>query len=446
VIDCGRVRELINDRRTSTPKLIACWCARASAKQRAGRAGRVQPGLCLKLFSSHTEQQIMQERSEPELKRIPLEEVCLTILATGLAKNCKEFLGRAPEPPPDDAIVGALKTLSEVGAVSLPAPDLVLDRRGGAGRHEKLTSLGRHLARLPVDVRVGKMLIYGALFLCIEPIVTIAACLSASKSVFVSSLDDTGTKAKQSVFLDQQSDFLTLRNVYEAYRKADAIGKARAFCRDNCLNNSSLREIQDARIHYLDLLCRLGFLDRKLIGYDGRSLDERTLSTSTYNSYGNSDSMIHTVILSGMYPNCAQLAYVQGNNQTLMQRTERLAIHSSSVNSSYKLPSRTASRWMVFHEKFGTSNRVSVSISCFIEPIAIMLFGTTSLDIKHTQRKAVVDGWIELEIAAKTACLIRELRNRLDVLLKEAFDDRSWAKSSESVRKELVAGVARLVM
>ncbi len=378
----------------------------------------------------------MKERAEPELKRIPLEEACLTILATGLATSCNDFLSRAPEPPILDAIEEAINTLQEIGAVSMPLGENTRHRK------ESLTSLGRHLSRFPVNVRVGKMLVYGALFKCVEPIVTIAACLSASQSIFALLLDETkSAREVRAAFFDQQSDFLTLRRVFEAYKDADTKGKSRQFCRDNHLNLAALCEIQEARLHLLDLLCGLGFVDREACGLqpNGR-LDETILSDGPSNLYGKEDSMIHAVILSSLYPNVGQLA-ANGGKQFLLHKTEQLYIHSSSIN--YKVPAQTPSKWMVFHEKIGTTNRVSVSVTCFVKPIAIMLFGS-SLEVKYFDRKVVIDGWISLDAAAQTAVMIKELRQLLDDVLNTMFETSS-ARTFESVMSDMTEGVASLL-
>ena len=116
VIDSGRERELRRNKRTSTSVLVSDWCSKASTKQRAGRAGRVKPGLCLKLFSSR-KFETFKTSSEPELKRVPLEEVCLSILASGIGTDCSEFLSKAPQSPDSSAIQSALDILAEVGAI-----------------------------------------------------------------------------------------------------------------------------------------------------------------------------------------------------------------------------------------------------------------------------------------------------------------------------------------
>ena len=146
--------------------------------------GRVQPGVCLKLYSTETEQVVMQNESEPELRRIPLEEVCLTILASGYTRSCTGFLSQAPQPPTDESIRSALQILSDIGAVSmqtLPSSSSHLPQQ-----LEVLTPLGLHLAKLPVDARIGKMLIFGTIFKCLDSILTISAWLSASKTPFAS--------------------------------------------------------------------------------------------------------------------------------------------------------------------------------------------------------------------------------------------------------------------
>lgn len=432
VIDCGRVREIQRDKRTATRKLVATWCSRASAKQRSGRAGRVQAGVCLKLYSSRTESQVMKSASEPELRRIPLEEVCLTILAGGFAKNCTDFLSQTPQPPAEDAVRSALKVLEDIGAIvsRIPADTPISPSSG-----ESLTALGRHLAKLPVDARVGKMLIFGAVFKCTDAILTIAACLSASKSPFASSFDDgQQMKAAHAQFSLPFSDFLTLVNVWKAFRQADQSGTARKFCHEKFFNYSALCEIQDARHHYLDLLCGLGFIDRTKLGHDprNRAFDEQKLAASVYSRYSSVEQVVHSVVCAGLYPNVAKLTRTSMNGEvTVTHKTERLFIHSS-VNS--KIPLQVPSSWVTFFEKFGTERRVSISKTAFVSPFCLMLFGS-ELKVLHTERKVLIDDWIELPAAAKTGVVFREIRNRLDDLLTSVIEDSHSSDGDSSLRK-----------
>lgn len=93
----------------------------------------------------------MRSASEPELRRIPLEEVCLTILAGGFAKDCSDFLSQTPQPPSDDSVGAALKVLEDIGAIvssgTTNGPE--------ASSTERLTALGQHLAKYVPFAFVG---------------------------------------------------------------------------------------------------------------------------------------------------------------------------------------------------------------------------------------------------------------------------------------------------
>jgi len=110
-----------------------------------------------------------------------LEELLLMILSLELGHPA-DFLALALQPPLSASITTALKTLVDIEAVR---KEKRVDGQGQQRVHYILTPLGYHLAYLPVDVRIGKMLVVGAILGCLEPILTVAACLSY-KSPFVS--------------------------------------------------------------------------------------------------------------------------------------------------------------------------------------------------------------------------------------------------------------------
>jgi ATP-dependent RNA helicase DHX57 len=326
----------------------------------------VQPGLCLKLYSSRTANFIMHAASQPEIRRVPLEDVCISILAGSFADNCMEFLNQTPQPPAEEAVRSALRILHDVGAISLDASD------NKEKATEKLTPLGRHLARLPVDVRLGKMLIFGCLFKCIDRILSIAASLSC-KSPFSAFVNDAlQAKAKHKLFAHESSDFLTLCNVWDGYEKAlsEGMSKARKFCYDNFLSFSAMREIADTRRHYMELLLGIGFLDKSLLSQTEQGTNKKpslsqALQSSTYNSNNLNIDVVHSVICAGLYPNVGHLKPNESGSgeRKLWHKNEQLHFHPSSVNSSLKSTHRYPTSWIAFHEKFGTQSRVSVSTS-----------------------------------------------------------------------------------
>lgn len=440
VIDCGRVREVRQNKRTSTSTLVTDWCSKASSKQRAGRAGRVQPGICLNLYSSATFKSVMKASSEPELKRVPLEEVCLSILASGFSNSCMHFLSQAPEPPSEKSVQNALKALLEVGAISVQS----------LGRNERstetLTPLGVHLSKLPVDVRLGKMMIFGALFGCIDKVVTIAAGLSCQSPFSTFVTDAHIAKAKQSTFHDESSDFITICNVWREFRKTKTNNEGRKFCNTNYLKHTVLREMRDARWQFLDLLSNIGFLDRDSLTENGarKKWDDNLIAASRFNRNGENLDVVHAVVCAGLYPNVARIDVAPGSlDHSIWHKQERLHFHSTSVNSKKKR-FLTTERWIAFHEKFGTSNRVSVASTCFVHPFALLIFGG-DIQVKHLDRKVLVDEWIEIGMSAQTGVLLRELRNQVEGLLQEMVLGNPNGRSGETKHEAMVEGIIKLI-
>jgi len=120
-------------------------------------------------------------------------------LQTFASRNTLSVLLETLEAPTEDSVLGALTRLRDVGALDA---------------EDQLTPLGHHLAALPVDVRIGKLMLYGAIFQCLDSVLTIAACLS-NKSPFVSPLNKRTEADKcKRMFALGNSDHLTVLNAY----------------------------------------------------------------------------------------------------------------------------------------------------------------------------------------------------------------------------------------
>ena len=409
VIDSGLVREVRLNKRSMTSTLATDFCSKASAKQRTGRAGRVQSGICCRLFSSKTHKHVMKDQAMPELQRVPLEEVCLSILAGNLSTNCMDFLLQAPQPPSEQSVQAALNILEEVGAIE-----------DGDSKVQKLTILGSHLARLPVHVRLGKMLIFGVLFRCLDRVLTIAATLSA-KSPFSANIDN-GNEAiiAHKSFVHPTSDFLTNCNVWEAFKLQSEKGTSaeRRFCDRHYLNWAALIEIKAARQQFVDLLCNIGFIRSS---HDSIGSYKKDYDLSEYNTFNENEQVVSAVVCAGLYPNIVHGVKKESSSTIdLWHKKEKVHFHNSSVNA--KAPS-LLSEWIVFYEKFET-HRVYIAATSQVSPFALLLFGGTIL-VKHMDRLVKIDEWITLNVAAQTGVIFRELRLRIDLLLKEIIEQTS---------------------
>lgn len=201
VIDGGKTKIQVYDANIGISCLAIANIARSSCKQRAGRAGRCRPGVCYHMFTRAVYESL-PVCLPPEMQRASLDEVVLQIHALNLG-NANSFLSEAMEPPPQDLVNCALNALISSGALTYD---------------QQLTTLGRILARLPVDPRLGKMLIYGLIFQCIDAMLTLVAFLSV-KDPFVMPIGKQRyvEAARVSFSGPSKSDHIGYLNIYRDY-------------------------------------------------------------------------------------------------------------------------------------------------------------------------------------------------------------------------------------
>ncbi|GAA5974236.1 hypothetical protein JCM11641_003345 [Rhodosporidiobolus odoratus] len=285
VVDCGRVKENAFDAESGITRLVEQWTSRAGCRQRRGRAGRTRPGVCYKLFTQYTEDVHMNPQPTPEIQRTPLEALLLQIKSTRPTANVRDYLSKALDPPNVKAIEGSWATLRLLGAV-------VAEGAGaeGDGLSARLTPLGMHLAMIPVDVRLAKMLVLAAIFRCLNPILTIVAILS-SKPFFNNPMEkrDEAKKARAK-FYTGKSDLLSDARAFEATLAARKDGNAalRSFTEDNFISSSTFRDILSLRTDYLSALSSVGFIPLRA-----------TASDPAFNENSQNENLLKAIIFAG---------------------------------------------------------------------------------------------------------------------------------------------------
>ena len=458
VIDTVRVKQTAFDAATQISSLEEAWVSQASARQRRGRAGRVRPGVCYHLATSHTFH-ALPGHTTPEMLRLSLEELILQILALDLGDPF-EFLGSAISPPSSEAIGQAIMFLDDLDAVYLE--HRAEAEEGAAGTYlaspptasaaspedelsdAQITPLGFHLASLPISPRIGKLLLYSVLFECVDPILTIAATVSA-KSPFLSPFEsrDAADEAKQR-FAQDDSDLLAQLSAYLEWK---AIGQSYApgdrdrrrdrdrereeddFCNRNFLSLHSLQLIDQMRAQFLDLLIDIGFLPACTVD---------SLATQKENRLGTDVNILRCVLTAGLAPNILRIPSSGGSSGGTCALPKKLSevcldsrrggvfIHPSSVKSSHKTAS---SSYFVYLEAIKTAKVYARDVTS-VPALTCILFGGR-LKLFEALGAITVDSWIGFRATPVLMRALSKIRGHMEAAFEDKVVDPSAPTSDK---------------
>jgi pre-mRNA-splicing factor ATP-dependent RNA helicase DHX16 len=300
VIDTGFCKQNTYNPRTGMESLIVTPVSKASANQRAGRAGRTGPGKCFRLFTKWAYENELEDNTIPEIQRTNLGNVVLLLKSLGINDLIHfDFM----DPPPAETLIRALEQLYALGA---------LNDRG------ELTKLGRRMAEFPVDPMLSKMIIQSEKYNCSEEIISITAMLSVNNTIFYRPKDKAVHADHCRVSLQRPGgDHMTLLNVYNQWRDAQF---SKQFCYENFIQFRSMSRARDVRDQLVGLLERV----------------EIPLVSSE-----ESDAILKC-ITSGFFYHTAQLQ--KGGSYKTVKHNQTVQIHPSS-SLFQQLP-----RWMIYHE------------------------------------------------------------------------------------------------
>ncbi|KAF2398825.1 P-loop containing nucleoside triphosphate hydrolase protein [Trichodelitschia bisporula] len=415
VIDTGRVKETSFDPQNNMVKLEEVWASRAACKQRRGRAGRVREGACYKLYTRNAEAK-MPERPEPEIRRVPLEQLCLSVKAMGVP-NVPAFLAGALTPPDVRAVDGAIHLLHRMGALA----------------DDALTGLGRHLAMIPADLRCGKLLVYGATFACLEACLTIAAVLTMRPPFVSPQAKREESKAARLAFGQGHGDAIADLRAFEAWsamRARAGFREVRTWCEANFLSFSALNDINSTRAQYVNALKEIGFLR---LGYRAGN----TGPDVALNAQNGNNALIRALIAGAFNPQLARIEFPEKKFAVGMagaveldpeartikfftQDSGRVFVHpSSTVFGAQAFPGSSA--FLAYFEKVATSKVFVRNLTPFNAYSLLMFSGPIALDTLG--RGLIVDGWVRLRGWARIGVLVSRLRGMLDDVLSRKADD-----------------------
>eukprot|EP01135_Chromosphaera_perkinsii_P002177 Nk52_evm12s218 gene=Nk52_evmTU12s218 len=308
VIDPGFSKQTSYNPRTGLESLIVTPVSKASAQQRAGRAGRVAPGKCFRLYTAWAFQNELEDNTVPEIQRTNLGSVVLMLKSLGINDLIHfDFM----DPPPAETLIRAFEQLYALG---------------GLNDQGELTKLGRRMAEFPVDPMLSKTIISAEKYKCVEEILSIVAMLGVGSSLFFR------PKEKQ-VHADNArlnmirpgGDHLTLLNVWNQWVEA---GHSTSWCFENFIQYRSMNRARDVREQLVGLLERV-----------------EIVSSSSPDNVVN----IQKCITSGFFYHTARLSKTGGYKT--IKNPQEVNIHPSSSLFEEK------PRWLIYHELVLTSKK-----------------------------------------------------------------------------------------
>ena len=395
VVDSGLVRELNYDPQNVMSLMETVPISRASATQRLGRAGRVAPGKCYRLYSRGA-LEAMYERPAPEIQRTALEATCLQICSM-TDRGVSSFLQSAMDPPKEESVQHAMDRLISLDAITVD----------DESRTESLTPLGRVLARLPLEPGTGRMLVMACVMKCLDPILTLTA-LQSSRDVFYTPLEQREEQREARKNLCDVSDVMSgimAFNKFHSLVREEGWDSAKAWAYDNFVSISAMNSIQSIRSQLLSDLSRVGLVAEEDLM--GRRRSPVLVSDAEVNRNAGSNYLQVALWASGL-PDCLASRRQLGHFGTLRTRMENHAgLHPSSVLFHRKPPQdRTVKLpdWFLYREMI-QSSQVFLRGNTTIEPEQIALFGGYTMDTAaigdgtglNTKPARLIDDWIILD-------------------------------------------------
>lgn len=238
VVDPGFSKQKIYNPRIRVESLLVSPISKASAQQRAGRAGRTRPGKCFRLYTEEAFKKELIEQTYPEILRSNLSSTVLELKKLGIDDLVHFDL---MDPPAPETLMRALEELNYLAC---------LDDDGN------LTELGRLASDFPLDPALAVMLISSPEFYCSNEILSITALLSVPQLFVRPNSQRKRADEMKNLFAHQDGDHLTMLNVYHAFKSPEAQANPKQWCHDHFLSLRSLQSADNVRMQLLRIMER----------------------------------------------------------------------------------------------------------------------------------------------------------------------------------------------
>ncbi|CAK9295337.1 unnamed protein product [Gordionus sp. m RMFG-2023] len=326
VIDPGFCKQKSYNARSGLESLVVIPISKASANQRAGRAGRVAAGKCFRLYTSWAYNNELPDDSIPEIQRTNLGNVVLLLKSLGIDDLLRfDFM----DPPPQESLVSALEQLYALGAVN---------------HLGQLTTTGRKMAEFPVHPMMSKMILASQKYNCVAAIITIASMVSLNNSIFYRPKDKIlFADAARKNFFCPHGDHLTLMRVYNEWAETDF---STQWCYENFIQYRCMKRAREIREQLLYLAERIEIYIPPLT-QNNQNDSQKNIAQHLDESTDYDDVAIRKAITAGYFYHTARFTE-KGSYKTTIKfnniNTTGVLIHPNSCLF------QTNPKWIIYYE------------------------------------------------------------------------------------------------
>jgi ATP-dependent RNA helicase DHX36 len=400
VVDSGKQREKRYDPVNRISALKSSWVSKANAKQRAGRAGRVQNG---NYYGLYTEERFesLKITGKAEMLRSDLQEICLDVKTYGFPDTISDFLAQALEPPNPKNVKTAVSTLQSIEALT---------------ENEDLTPLGELLATLPVEPAMGKMIVLGIIFRCLDPILILSS-LSGSRNLL---LKPAGVRAQwerchKSLLGESQSEHIAQISAYKAMRQCAVEQGHQAAYEFGSRQFISMSAYEQTRRAAEDIEQIL--VQNQLIPYTppGRRFQYQ-FGDEALNANSRNVPLIKALALVGFAPN---LALNTGGRWFRTWHADDVAVHPKSA-----LADRAGFNYggaMMTYSTLSAQDDDSLFMRDITEissATALLFGGALKMKPQGNRKLLVLDNWLPFQVGfwPEEAAVMHQFRQGLDIV------------------------------
>jgi|TARA_X000000368_G_scaffold198547_1_gene156713 ATP-dependent RNA helicase DHX37/DHR1 len=407
VVDAGRQKERKYERTSGMSRFEVGWISKASAEQRAGRAGRTAPGHCYRLFSSAHYVNDLDEFAAPAITTAPVDGVVLSMRYLGIDKVLNfPFI----TPPDFEQVRSATRTLEILGATN---------------QMGELSDIGRAMAQIPVSPRQARMLIAASVSgikNCMVYAIAMCAGLGMD-SPFLKHVEANDSEEKNEEekkpsvppphikFHHVNSDALTVMQcllAYDQFVQANGPSKAYMFCQENRLHERTMREMSDLRKQLLRILFRIGLIDEDELA------QKISLSKLVIKPNSDLDKALRKALCCGWIDKVAR----RSKQKELEQYARDAEIRGENIDSMSR--SSKALRYKPAFDSLSNGSGVDNNRPVFLHPSSALHKTASEFivynDLIQTQKRPYVVGATRVEPSwlLQSDCLLEGMDRVLD--------------------------------